>query len=95
MRHRLTHVIETAVKAAAGQFTLTQVERAYPGVSRDMKGGNANLREAVNQIRAPIGKARSVAKQQGDKANEMDDTLKSGLELMLVFPCEREGKQFS
>jgi hypothetical protein len=52
-------------------------------------------REAVNQIRAPIGKARSVAKQQGDKANEMDDTLKSGLELMLVFPCEREGKQFS
>jgi len=29
-------MIETAVKAAAGQFTLTQVERACPGVSRDM-----------------------------------------------------------
>jgi len=52
-------------------------------------------REAVSQIRAPIDKARSVAKQQGDKAKEMDDALKSGLELMLVFPCEREGKQFS
>jgi hypothetical protein len=23
------------------------------------------------------------------------DAIKSGLELMLVFPCEREGKQFS
>ena len=32
-------------------------------------------REAVNQIRTPIDKARSVAKQQEDKAKEMDDTL--------------------
>ncbi|MBI5581440.1 MAG: Fic family protein [Deltaproteobacteria bacterium] len=31
-----TQMIETAVKAAAGQFTVTQVERACPGVSRDM-----------------------------------------------------------
>jgi hypothetical protein len=46
-------------------------------------------------LAAKIDKARSVAKQQGDKAKEMDDALKSGLELMLVFPCEREGKQFS
>jgi hypothetical protein len=34
-------------------------------------------REAVNQIRTPIDKARSVAQQQGDKAKEMDDTLKN------------------
>jgi hypothetical protein len=33
-------------------------------------------REAVNQIRTPIDKARSVAQQQEDKAKEMDDTLK-------------------
>jgi hypothetical protein len=32
--------------------------------------------EAVNQIRTPIDKARSVAQQQEDKAKEMDDTLK-------------------
>jgi hypothetical protein len=36
-------MIETAVKAAAGQFTLTQVECVCPGVSWDMKAGNANL----------------------------------------------------
>ena len=34
-------------------------------------------REAVNQIRTPIDKARSVAQQQEDKAKEMDDTLKN------------------
>lgn len=33
-------------------------------------------REAVNQIRTPIDKARSVAQQQQDKAKEMDDALK-------------------
>jgi hypothetical protein len=33
-------------------------------------------REAVNQIRTPIDKARSVAQQQEDKAKELDDTLK-------------------
>jgi len=33
-------------------------------------------REAINQIRTPIDKARSVAQQQEDKAKEMDDTLK-------------------
>lgn len=33
-------------------------------------------REAVNQIRTPIDKARSVAKQQEDKAKEMDDAVK-------------------
>ena len=33
-------------------------------------------REAVNQIRTPIDKARSVAQQQEDKAKEIDDTLK-------------------
>ena len=33
-------------------------------------------REAVNQIRTPIDKARSVAQQQEDKAKEMDDALK-------------------
>ena len=33
-------------------------------------------REAANQIRTPIDKARSVAQQQEDKAKEMDDTLK-------------------
>ena len=34
-------------------------------------------REAVNQIRTPIDKARSVAKQQEDKAKEMGDALKN------------------
>lgn len=33
-------------------------------------------REAVNQIRTPIDKARSVAQQQEDKAKKMDDALK-------------------
>jgi hypothetical protein len=33
-------------------------------------------REAVNQIRTPIDKARSVAQQQEAKAKEMDDALK-------------------
>ena len=33
-------------------------------------------REAVNQIRTPIEKARSVAKQQEEKNKEMDDALK-------------------
>jgi hypothetical protein len=33
-------------------------------------------REAVNQIRTPIDKARSVAQQQEDKTKEMDDALK-------------------
>jgi PBP1b-binding outer membrane lipoprotein LpoB len=33
-------------------------------------------REAVNQIRTPIDKARSAAQQQQDKAKEMDDALK-------------------
>jgi len=33
-------------------------------------------REAINQIRTPIDKARSVAQQQEDKAKEMDDALK-------------------
>jgi hypothetical protein len=33
-------------------------------------------REAVNQIRTPIDKARSVAQQQEDKAKEIDDALK-------------------
>jgi hypothetical protein len=33
-------------------------------------------REAVNQIRTPIDKARSVAKQQEEKNKEMDDALK-------------------
>ncbi|MBI5581439.1 MAG: hypothetical protein HY895_19985 [Deltaproteobacteria bacterium] len=34
-------------------------------------------KEAVNQIRTPIDKARSVAQQQEDKAKEMDDALKN------------------
>ena len=33
-------------------------------------------REAVNQIRTPIDKARSVAQQQEDKAKAMDDAVK-------------------
>ena len=33
-------------------------------------------REAVNQIRTPIDKARSVAQQQEEKNKELDDTLK-------------------
>jgi len=33
-------------------------------------------REAVKQIRTPIDKARSVAKQQEEKNKEMDDALK-------------------
>jgi len=33
-------------------------------------------REAVNQIRTPIDKARSVAQQQSEKNKEVDDALK-------------------
>jgi len=33
-------------------------------------------REAVKQIRTPIDKARSAAKQQEEKNKEMDDALK-------------------
>ena len=33
-------------------------------------------REAVNQIRTPIDKARSVAQQQEEKAKELDDAVK-------------------
>ena len=33
-------------------------------------------REAVNQIRTPIDKARSVAQQQEEKNKELDNTLK-------------------
>ena len=33
-------------------------------------------KEAAKQIRTPIDKARSVAKQQEDHAKEMDDALK-------------------
>ena len=33
-------------------------------------------KEAVNQIRTPIDKARSVAQQQEEKNKELDDTLK-------------------
>ena len=32
--------------------------------------------EAVNQIRTPIDKARSAAKQQEEKNKELDDALK-------------------
>jgi len=34
-------------------------------------------REAANQIRTLIDKARSVAKQQEEKNKELDDTLKN------------------
>ena len=33
-------------------------------------------REAVNQIRTPIDKARSVAQQQEEKNKEVDDAVK-------------------
>jgi hypothetical protein len=33
-------------------------------------------KEALNQIRTPIDKARSVAKQQEEKNKKLDDTLK-------------------
>jgi hypothetical protein len=33
-------------------------------------------KEAVKQIRTPIDKARSVAKQQEDQTKEMDDAMK-------------------
>lgn len=35
-----------------------------------------SAREAVNQIRTPIDKARSVAQQQEEMNKEMDDALK-------------------
>jgi hypothetical protein len=40
------------------------------------KMADETAKEAVNQIRTPIDKARSVAQQQEDKAKEMDATLK-------------------
>lgn len=44
------------------------------GAIRQMTGEAA--KEAVNQIRTPIDKARSAAKQQEEKSKEMDDALK-------------------
>ena len=40
------------------------------------KMAEETAREAVNQIRTPIDKAHSVAKQQENKNKEMEDALK-------------------
>ena len=47
---------------------------AEKGAIRQMTDEAA--REAVNQIRTPIDKARSVAKQQEEKYKELNDTAK-------------------
>jgi hypothetical protein len=47
-----------------------------PAKSVIKKMTEETAREAVNQIRTPIDKARSVAQQQEDEAKEMDDALK-------------------
>jgi PBP1b-binding outer membrane lipoprotein LpoB len=47
---------------------------AEKGAIRKMTEETA--KEAVNRIRTPIDKARSVAKQQEEKNKEMDDALK-------------------
>jgi hypothetical protein len=53
-------------------------DKKEPAVEKSVikKMTEETAREAVNQIRTPIDKARSVAQQQEDKAKKMDDTLK-------------------
>ena len=64
-----------------------QLSGAFGGCSNKKESGpekgaikkmtEETAKEAVNQIRIPIDKARSVAKQQEEKNKSMDDTLKN------------------
>ena len=54
-------------------------DRKEPGSEKGAIRGmtEETAREAVNQIRTPIEKARSVAKQQEEKNREMADAVKN------------------
>jgi hypothetical protein len=54
-------------------------DRKEPGTEKGViqKMNEATAKEAVNQIRTPIEKARSVAKQQEEKNRESADAVKN------------------
>jgi hypothetical protein len=76
MKKALSYGLITAMLFGGVVFACS--DRKEPAAEKGAikKMTEETAREAVNQIRTPIDKARSVAQQQEEKNKELDDTLK-------------------
>jgi hypothetical protein len=66
-----TEMIEMAVNAMSGEFTLRQLERACPGVSRDM------IRRVLRGLQK-IGDVECLGRGPGARWRKKDNNLKRG-----------------
>jgi hypothetical protein len=76
MKRVLAYCLIGVVLVSGAFWGCSDKKEPAPAKSAIKKMTEETAREAVNQIRAPIDKARSVAQQQEDRAKEMDDALK-------------------
>lgn len=76
MKRVLSYCVIGVALASSAFWGCSDKKEPAPAKNAIKKMTEETAREAVNQIRTPIDKARSVAQQQEDKAKKMDDALK-------------------
>lgn len=76
MKRVLSYCLIGVVLVSGALWGCSDRKEPAPEKGAIKKMTEETAREAVNQIRTPIDKARSVAQQQENKAKEMDDALK-------------------
>jgi hypothetical protein len=76
MKKALSYGLIAAMLLSGVIFACSDRKEPAAEKSAIKKMTEETAREAVNQIRTPIDKARSVAQQQEEKNKELDDTLK-------------------
>ena len=76
MKRVLSYCLIGMVLLSGAFWGCSDKKEPAPEKSAIKKMTEETAREAVNQIRTPIDKARSVAQQQSEKNKEVDDALK-------------------
>jgi hypothetical protein len=76
MKRVLSYCLIGVILVSWAFWGCSDKKEPVPAKSAIKKMTEETAREAVNQIRTPIDKARSVVQQQEDQAKEMDDALK-------------------